>query len=71
MTSLYEAFIDEFDGETFDSVEEYDEAVRRYADYLIEQTGKAERWALQHEDEVFAQMGVEIKGVYPNEEEDD
>ena len=67
--SVYEVFEEELDGKEFDSEEEFNAEVLRLSADIEEQVGKAERWALSHEPEVYRQLGVTIKGIYPEEEE--
>lgn len=66
---MYEQFIEHFDGMEFNSLEEYYREVLRFSADIEEELGRAERWAKQNEPEVFDQLGVTIKGVYPEEEE--
>lgn len=67
--SMYDEFVEHFDGRKFDSLEDYYGEVLRFSADIEEELGKAERWAKQNEPEVFDQLGVTIKGVYPEEEE--
>ena len=68
---MFNLFIEHFDGEKFDSLEDYNREVLRFTNSLEEELGRAERWALQNNKEVFGELGVEIKGIYPEEEADD
>lgn len=65
---MFEAFINYFDGKKFDTLDEYREEVHRFSDEVEENLGRAERWALSADPDILEQMGVEIKGVYPEEE---
>lgn len=65
---MFGQFIEHFDGMEFDSLEEYYEEVLRFSVDIEEELGRAERWAKQNNSEVFDQLGVTIKGVYPDEE---
>lgn len=67
--SVYDLFIDALDGMEFNSVEDFNAEVLRISADHEEELGKAERWALSHEPEVYEQLGVTIKNVYPEEEE--
>ena len=67
---MFDKFVDHFDGMEFDSLEEYYSEVLRFSADIEEELGRAERWAKQNEPEVFQQLNVTIKGVYPEEEED-
>lgn len=67
--SMFDEFIDNLDGEEFESVEEFNAEVLRLSADIEEELGRAERWALTHEPDVYQQLGVTIKGVYPEEEE--
>ncbi len=67
---MFGKFVDHFDGMEFDSLEEYYGEVLRFSADIEEELGRAERWAKQNEPEVFQQLNVTIKGVYPEEEED-
>lgn len=68
---MFLKFADHFDGMEFDSLEEYYSEVLRFSAEVEEELGRAERWAKQNNSEVFEQLNVTIKGVYPEEEEDD
>ena len=68
---MFGKFVDHFDGMKFDSLEEYYSEVLRFSADIEEELGRAERWAKQNEPEVFQQLNVTIKGVYPEEEEED
>lgn len=68
--SMYELFIENLDGEHFDSVEDYNARVLQISRDIEEELGKAERWALTHDSEVYDQLGVTIKGEYPEEDEE-
>ena len=65
---MFDAFMEHFDGMEFESIEEYNAEVLRFSSNLEEDLGRAERWAKQNDPEVFDQLGVTIKGVYPEEE---
>ena len=67
---MFGKFVDHFDGMEFGSLEEYYSEVLRFSAEIEEELGRAERWAKQNEPEVFQQLNVTIKGVYPEEEED-
>lgn len=67
---MLDLFIDHFDGKEFDSLEEFYEEVSRFSADVEEELGRAERFAKQNEPEVFNQLGVTIKGVYPEEGEE-
>lgn len=67
---MFDLFIDHFDGKEFNSLEEFYEEVLRFSADTEEELGRAERWAKQNEPEVFDQLGVTIKGVYPEEGEE-
>lgn len=67
---MLDKFIEHFDGMEFNSLEEFHEEVLRFSADIEEELGRAERWAKQNEPEVFDQLGVTIKGVYPEEEEE-
>ena len=60
---IFEAFIDYFDGKKFDTLEEFDAEVHRFSDDIEENLGRAERWALSHDEDVLEQLGVVIKGI--------
>lgn len=66
---MFKQFIEHFDGMEFDSLEDYYSEVLRFSADIEEELGRAERWTKQNEPEVFDQLGVKIKGVYPEEEE--
>ena len=66
--SAYDLLVDEFDGKEFETYEEYEEAVMNFITDLVEEIGKAERWACQNRDDIHEEMGVEIM---ENEEEDE
>lgn len=67
---MFDLFMDYFDGKEFNSLEEFYEEVSRFSADTEEELGKVERWAKQNEPEVFEQLGVTIKGVYPEEGEE-
>lgn len=67
---MFDLFMDYFDGKEFNSLEEFYEEVSRFSADTEEELGRAERWAKQNEPEVFEQLGVTIKGVYPEEGEE-
>lgn len=69
--SFYELFEEELDGKTFDSKEAFNAEVLRISADLEEELGKAERWAKSGAPEVYEQLGVTIKDVYPEEEEEE
>ena len=66
---MFNLFMDHFDGMKFNSLEEFYEEVSRFSSDTEEELGRAERWAKQNDPDVFNQLGVTIKGVYPEEEE--
>ena len=68
---MFERFIEHFDGKEFDSLEDFHAEVLRFSADVEEELGRAERWAKQNDPEVFDQLGVTIKGVYPEEEENE
>lgn len=65
---MFDKFAEHFDGMKFDSLEDYYGEVLRFSADVEEELGRAERWAKQNDAEVFDQLGVTIKGVYPEEE---
>lgn len=67
--SIFDVFIDNLDGKEFSSEEEFNAEVLRISADIEEELGKAERWALTHEPDVYQQLGVTIKDVYPEKEE--
>ncbi len=69
--STYELFIDELDGKDFESEEAFNAEVLRISADFEEDLGKAERWALSHDPDVYQQLGVTIKNIYPEEEYED
>ena len=68
---MFERFIEHFDGQEFDSLEDFYAEVLRFSSDTEEELGRAERWAKQNDPVVFDQLGVTIKGVYPEEEENE
>jgi len=56
MADLFEEYLD---GNEYDTVEEYQEDVRRCANSLIEDVGREERYYLEHPENT----NVKIKGV--------
>lgn len=68
---LFDAFVESLDGKKFESVEEFDAKVKQISNDIEEGLGRAERWALSHDPDVYEQLGVTIKGVYPDPEEEE
>lgn len=67
---MFDEFMDYFDGKEYLSVDDFLEDVERHSGDLIEEVGRAERWAKSLEPEVLSQLDVTIKGVYPEEDEE-
>lgn len=59
---MLEKFKEALDGQTFDSIEEYNAEILRVSRNIEEDLGRAERILLQPTPEVLEEMGVEING---------
>ena len=66
---MFDYLMNELDGKEFGSIEEYNAEVLRIVRDAEEELGRAERWALTNDAEVYEQLGVTIKGVYPEEDD--
>lgn len=67
--SMFDLFTDCLEDREFDSLEDYENAVKQLSNDVEEELGRAERWALSNDPEVYQYLGVKIKGVYPDPEE--
>lgn len=58
---MFDLFKEELDGNTYDSIEEYNADVVRVGRDLEEELGKVERLLLKKDPEVLEDLGVEIE----------
>lgn len=65
---MFNKIIEDFDTREFESIEDFQSAVKLWVSDMEEELGRVERWALQDNSEIYSQLGVVINEVLERDE---